>query len=77
VKISLADYSWHKLVNLAHKCGFIIFEGKHHTKIKDRNGCFITTIPRHSRLKRETVRGILEAFKRAGADISKKQRKMP
>jgi len=70
LKISITDYSWKKLVNLAHKCGFITYEGKNHTKVKDNKGRFITIIPRHSRLKRETVKRIIKALKRAGADIS-------
>lgn len=73
MKISLNGYcSWNKLVKLAIKCGFFIFEGKGHTKVKNRKGEFITTIPRHARLKRETTQGIIKSLIRAGADIEYK-----
>lgn len=72
MKISSSDCSWNKLVNIAQKCGFFIFEGKRHTKNKNQQGQLITTIPRHRRLKRETAEGIIKALNRAGADIEYK-----
>lgn len=73
MKISINDYcSWERLSRLAIKCGFFIFEGKKHTKVKNQKEEFITTIPRHSRLKKETAKGIIKALIRAGADIEYK-----
>ena len=66
MEISFTDYSNEKLKRIAIKCGFYIYEGKKHTKVKDSRGNLITLIPRGSRLKRETIRSILEAFQEAG-----------
>lgn len=63
--MSITDYSWKKLVNLAHKYGFLTVEGKKHTKVKDKSGRFITTIPRHNLLKREVIKSILQSFRQA------------
>jgi len=70
VKISITDCSCEKLIKIARQCGFFIYEGKKHVKIKNRTGQFITIIPRHNRLKKEIVRGIIKALKTAGGDIS-------
>lgn len=69
MKISVTDCSCKKLVSVARKCGFKIFEGKNHTKVKTVQGKFITTIPRHNRLKKELVRTIIKSFKLAGCEI--------
>jgi len=69
VKISLTDCNCKELINLCEKCGFIVFHGRQHEKIKDKNGKFITTIPRHSKIKRETARGIIKQLKNSGCDI--------
>jgi hypothetical protein len=66
MEISFTDYSNKKLKRIAIKCGFFIYEGKKHTKVKDSQGNLITIIPRGSRLKREIIRSILEAFREAG-----------
>ena len=68
--VKIADCSYEEMVRIAQRCGFIIFEGRKHCKVKDHDGKFITTIPRHSRLKRETTRGIAEALNAAGANIT-------
>jgi len=41
------DLTWRELVNLASKCGFVIFEGGKHTKVKTKTGKFITTVSKH------------------------------
>jgi len=60
------DLTWRELVNLASKCGFVIFEGGKHTKVKTKTGQFITTIPRHHNLDRNLVRGVLKQFRLFG-----------
>ncbi len=68
--ISINDYyCGKKLSGLAVKCGFFIFEGKNHAKVKNRKGTFITTIPRHNCIKRRTAESIIKALIQAGADI--------
>ena len=57
------DLSWRELINIASNCGFVIFEGGKHTKIKTKKGEFITTIPRHHKLSSHLVRGILKKFR--------------
>jgi hypothetical protein len=70
VIISVNDYCCgKKLIGLAVKCGFLIFEGKNHTKIKNQKGMFVTTIPRHNCIKRRTAEGIIKALIQAGANI--------
>lgn len=66
MKISLTDCSWEKLVNLADKCGFYTPEGGKHTRVEDKNGGLITTIPRKNRINKNTAKGIIEDFKKAG-----------
>lgn len=47
MKINVSDVSWKQLVNLARKCGFYVPEGKGHTRIEDKEGRVITTIPNY------------------------------
>jgi len=61
---SLTDCSGAKLSRAAKRLGFVLWEGKKHTKVNKINGEFVTIIPRHSRIKRETARSIV----RAGAE---------
>ena len=68
--IKVADCSCDMLIRIATQCGFDIIEGRKHCKVKTAEGRFITTIPRHSRLKRETAKGIVEALKSFGANVS-------
>jgi len=69
LKIKVTDCSYNDLVKAAQKCGFIVRRGGKHAKVKTIDGKFITTIPCHSRIKRETARGIAESFKQFGAKI--------
>ncbi len=68
-KINPSNCCWKDLVNLAIKCGFTVFEGGNHTKVKSPSGELITTIPRHNNLDKFTVKGILKELIKAGADI--------
>ena len=69
LRVNTKDTSYNELVRIAQKCGFSIFEGGKHGKIKTVEGRFVTTIPRHHRLKRETVKGIVEAMNSFGAEV--------
>ena len=66
MKISIADCSWKQLVNLAKKCCFYAYEEGKHTRVENNDGNVITTIPRTSHINRETARGIIKDFKKAG-----------
>ena len=70
IHVRVADCSYEILVRIARRCGFTIIEARKHCKIKTSDGRFVTTIPRHNRLKRETAKGIVEALVSFGADIS-------
>lgn len=69
MKIDITNCSWEKLVMLAKKCGFFTPEGGRHTRVEDKNGNLITTIPRKNHLNKHTVKGIVEDFKRCGCII--------
>ena len=66
VRINASDCSYNELIRTAKKCGLVVKSGKKHYKVEDMNGQFVTTIPRHSRLKRELVKGIVEKFNQFG-----------
>lgn len=68
--VRVAGCSYKRLVALAKRCGFIIVEGGKHSKVKRQSGEFVTIIPRHNRLKRETVRGIIKRFNEFGGEIN-------
>lgn len=51
------------------QAGFLVEEGKKHCKVKTMEGVFLTTIPRHVRLKRELVRGVVKVLNQHGAEI--------
>ncbi|MEK9185353.1 MAG: hypothetical protein AAB863_01120 [Patescibacteria group bacterium] len=59
LEVKTADCSSDTLIKTAKKCGFVIEQGRKHYKIKTINGQFITTVPRHTRLKRELVKGVI------------------
>ena len=69
MKIDTTNCSWEKLVILAKKCGFFVSEGAKHTRVENKNGALITTIPRKNRLNKYTVRGIIDDFKKSGYKI--------
>jgi len=66
LEISASDCSSDELIRTAKKCGLIIKSGRKHYKVEDESGKFITTIPRHSRLKRELVKGVVEKINQFG-----------
>lgn len=59
LEVKIADCSSDVLVKTAIKCGFRIRQSKHY-KVETADGRFVTTIPRHKRLKRELVKGVVE-----------------
>jgi hypothetical protein len=67
--VKASDCSYDQLVRVAKAAGFVVKGGKKHCKIESKEGKFITVIPRKTRLKRETTRGIVEAFNRFGAEV--------
>ena len=54
---------------MAQKCGFEIFEGAKHTKVKTSSGKSVTIIPRHNSLNKHTVQGIVEDMNVHGTAI--------
>lgn len=68
--VNTADCSGSKLVSIAKKCGFDVFQGGKHTKVKKKTGEFVTMIPRHERLNRHTTKAIVEALNANGAKIT-------
>lgn len=64
--VSYADCSYKQLKKAAEKLGFVNFEGKRHCKIKDKDDNFITIIPRHNKIKKETAKGIVSDFQKRG-----------
>lgn len=70
IHIKTTDCSYDMLVRAAKRYGFVIVGGRKHCKVKTADGRFVTLIPRHSRLKRETARGIVVAFNAFGADAT-------
>ncbi len=69
IRVTVGDCSYAILVRIAKRCGFHIIEARKHCKIKTPEGGFVTTIPRHNRLKRETAKVIIEAFVSFGAPV--------
>ncbi len=67
--VKIADCSYADLIRTAERCGFVIRQGKGHCKVETTDGKWITTIPRHERIKRETARGIAKKFQEFGAEI--------
>ncbi|MEK7665161.1 MAG: type II toxin-antitoxin system HicA family toxin [Patescibacteria group bacterium] len=68
--VKTTDCSCEDLLKVAKRCGFIEAGGKKHCKIKSIDGQFITTIPRHKCLSKDTVKGILKRFNQFGAEIA-------
>lgn len=58
--IKASDCSDNTLVKAAKKCGLLVLSKGKHYKVQTGTGIFVTTIPRHSRLKRELVKGVVE-----------------
>jgi len=69
LRVKKSDGSHDKLCRIAVRAGFVLHEGKRHTKVKTTTGEFVTTIPRHNHLKSELVAGAVEAMHAHGANI--------
>jgi len=69
LKVKTVDCSCDDLLKIARKCGFTDGGGKKHYKIETFDGKFITTIPRHNCLDKDTAKGILKRFILFGANI--------
>ena len=66
LEIKVADCSCDTLIRTAKKCSFNVKQGRRHCKVKTIDGRFVTTIPRHSRLKRELVKDVIDKFNQFG-----------
>ena len=64
--LNISDCSSDQLIRTAQKCGLVVKSGGKHYKVKDVTGKFVTTIPRHKRIKRELVEGIVKRFNKFG-----------
>lgn len=69
LKVKVSECSYNELLKIALKCGFTYYQGSKHCKIKKETGDFITIIPRHNSISKHTVKGILQAYIKAGAEI--------
>ncbi len=69
LSVNTANCSHKELIAIAQKCGFDLFEGNKHTKVKTADGKFVTTIPRHESLNKHTAKGILQDMNAHGATI--------
>ncbi|OGM90551.1 hypothetical protein A2755_03275 [Candidatus Wolfebacteria bacterium RIFCSPHIGHO2_01_FULL_48_22] len=58
-----------ELEHIARKCDFRVVQGKKHTKIETTDGVFITTVPRHAKIKREVAKEIVKRMNEHGAGI--------
>ena len=70
LRVNTRSISCEDLIKIAQKCGFVVKESRKHCKIKTLAGEFVSMIPRHNQLKRETAKGIVGAFNKFGANIS-------
>jgi len=69
LKIKIVDCSYGDLIKVARKCGFIVKQSRKHAKIETSDGKFITMVPRHNPVKKETAKGIAESYSQFGAKI--------
>jgi len=67
--VRASDCSAEDLLRLAKRAGFVAKAGGKHWKITTTKGQFVTTIPHHSRLNRELVKGIVDRLRDFGAAI--------
>lgn len=69
MEVNPNDKSGKDLCKMARELGFVLTEGGNHTKVKTKEGKFVTTIPRHSTISRQLTIKILKQLRRKGADI--------
>jgi hypothetical protein len=67
--VKASDCSAEDLIRLAKRAGFVAKSGGKHCKITTAKGQFVTTMPHHTRLKRDLVKGIVERLREFGAAI--------
>jgi hypothetical protein len=67
--VRASDCSAEDLKRLARRAGFVLTPGGKHWRVKTPTGQFVTTIPHHTRLKRELVKGIVGRLREFGAAI--------
>jgi hypothetical protein len=69
LSVNTASASCKELIGIAEKCGFDTFEGNKHTKVKTKDGKFVTMIPRHENINKHTAKGIVDDMNAHGATI--------
>ena len=67
--VKISDHSYGELIKIARRCGFEIKQGKKHCKIVTKDDIFVTMVPRHNTIKRETAKGIAKRFKEFYGEI--------
>ena len=68
--VNTKNASCGELIIIAKKCGFIVKEGRKHCKVETSDGKFITMIPRHNPVKRETAKSVVASMNQCGAQIT-------
>jgi hypothetical protein len=69
LSVKTTDCSYKDIYNICRKCGFIVFDGAKHYKVKTGDGKFVTMFPKSVRIKRETARGIFAKLQEFNANI--------
>ena len=69
LKVNTANASYAQLKKVAEKCGFHTVQRKKHCRVETQKGMWITGIPRHTKVKKPTAKGILESFNKFGGNI--------
>ena len=59
-----------RLCRTALRAGFKVKAGSKHWKVETKEGQWVTTIPRHRRLKRELVKAIIQRLQEFGAHVA-------
>jgi len=69
LRVNTRNTSCEELVKIAKKCGFVVKQSKKHCKVETQDGRFVSMMPRHNSLKRETAKGVIETLNIFGAGI--------
>ena len=70
MKRSATDYTGKALEKVARKLGYIIVEGKRHTRVYDSEDRYITTLPR-GKIKKGTLSAILRQMGLTETELKK------
>lgn len=70
LNVNTSQVSYGELKKIAEKCGFLIFHGNKHDKIKTRENKFISLLPRHSKLDKNIAKSVVEKMNECGAKIT-------